>query len=66
MTIKRIKNVIYLSTNNGIDTKIIDLSDINNTYDYPITIGASLDADKNPQRYFKETLSNIKIKVYGV
>lgn len=65
ITIKRVNNIVYLKKNDGGNTKILDTSSmLGNSFDVPLTFGASLDENLNPFRYFQGTISNIKIYVY--
>lgn len=61
VTLKRICGILYLQFNDGVNTQIMDLSLINTPFEVPVTFGASLDANKNPFRYFTGTLSNLKV-----
>ena len=62
VSIKRTNNIVYISFNDGYDTKVIDISSLIQTpFDIPLTFGASLDGDLNPFRYFSGTLSNMKV-----
>lgn len=61
VTLKRICGILYLQFNDGANTQIMDLSSINTPFEVPVTFGASLDANKNPFRYFTGTLSNLKV-----
>lgn len=65
ITLKRINNIVYISLNDGANTKILDISPmLGNPFDVPLTFGASLDGSGNPFRYFTGTLSNIRIYVF--
>ena len=54
---------MYVSINDGEQKKVYDYSNFSNYFDVPITIGASLDKNGNPFRFFKGVLSDIVIKV---
>ena len=56
--------IYEMGINNENQQKVLDMSSLNTTFDYPLTIGASLDANKEPHRYFIGKLSNIKILFY--
>lgn len=56
--------IYEMGVNNENQQKVLDLSSLNTTFDYPLTIGVSLDANKDPHRYFIGKLSNIKILFY--
>lgn len=57
--IKRINDIYYLQINDGSIQKLGTYS--GNTIDTTVTIGASVDGNNNPWRYFKGTLSNVNI-----
>ena len=61
--ISRIDSKMYLSINGGPDNQVYDYTNFNSFFDVPLTIGASLDSNGNPFRFFKGTLSNICVKV---
>lgn len=61
VTLKRICGILYLQFNDGASTQLTDISLINTPFEVPVTFGASLDANKNPFRYFTGTLSNLKV-----
>ena len=61
--ISRIDSIMYVSINDGEQKKVYDYSNFSNYFDVPITIGASLDKNGNPFRFFKGVLSDIVIKV---
>jgi len=61
--IYRIDNIIYISVNDGELTKVRDYTNFNAYFDIPAFFGASLDTTGNPFRYYKGTLSNMKIKM---
>lgn len=61
--LSRIDRKIYLQINNGQDKEVYDFTNFTSYYSVPLTIGASLDGEGKPFRYFKGTLSNIVIKV---
>ena len=65
VSIKRVNNIVYISFNNGFDTRLLDVSSmLSNPFDIPVTFGSSIDANGNPFRYFTGTLSNIRIYVF--
>ena len=61
--IKRTNNILYVSINDGIEQQIIDFSTIKQPFYAPTSIGASLNGNLQPQRYFTGTLSNVRITV---
>lgn len=61
--ISRIDSEMYLSINGATPVKVYDYTNFSNFFDVPITIGASLNNQGQPFRYFKGTLSNIIVKV---
>ena len=61
VTIKRTNKILYISINNGIDQKLLDLSTLNKPFYVPLTIGSSLNGSLQPQRYFTGILSNVSI-----
>ena len=64
VSIKRVNNIVYISFNNGFDTRLLDVSSmLSNPFDIPVTFGSSIDANGNPFRYFTGTLSNMNIKL---
>jgi len=63
VTIVRINGILYFSTNDNSLVQIQDFTDYDLYFDIPVTFGASLDAQKNPFRYFVGTLSNMQIKL---
>ena len=62
--ISRKNSKIYISINDGNDKLAFDYSGFSNYFDVPVTIGASLDSNGEPFRFFKGTLSNIVVKIY--
>lgn len=62
--IKRTDNILYINIDNAGDTQIIDYSALKNPFYYHLTIGAGLDGNFNVWRYFKGTLSDIKVELY--
>lgn len=44
--------------------QILDMTELANTFDVPVTFGASLNSTGNPQRYFKGKLKNMKVTLY--
>lgn len=68
LTPKRIRiirrsGIIYYSFNYGELIQLQDFTGVSETFDVPVTFGASLDADKNPYRYFKGTLSYMEVRI---
>lgn len=63
VTLKRIYGSIYLSINDGPDVELLDVSAIQTPFDYPVVFGASYNNNMQPQRWFKGTLSNLKVVV---
>ena len=61
--ISRINRKMYLSINDSLEKEVYSFVDFNNYYSVPLTIGAALDGNGNPFRFFKGTLSNILVKV---
>ena len=61
--IKRTNNILYVSINDGTEQQIIDFSTIKQPFYAPTSIGASLNGNLQPQRYFTGTLSNVRITV---
>ena len=59
--IKRVNDILYINIDNGGDTQILDYSTFENVFYYPLTLGAGLDKDFKPWRYFKGTLSDISV-----
>ena len=62
--IKRVNRIIYVSINDGVDQQFLDMSSLVNTFNAPLLIGASLDGNGNPQRYFTGTLSDISVILF--
>ena len=62
-TIRRKSGIIYVSVNDGAFTETKNHSSIT-TFDIPVTFGASMQADKTPQRYYKGTLKNMKVILF--
>ena len=61
--ISRIDSIIYISINGGTYKQAYDFTGFTNFFDVPLTIGASLDKNGNPFRFFKGTLSDIIVKI---
>ncbi len=61
--LKRYNDVYYIQINDGELTEI-GVYEANTTFDVPLTIGASLDGNGNPWRYFVGTLANISVNLY--
>lgn len=59
----RIDDILYISVNDGSLTKVRDYTNFESYFDLPAFFGASADASGNPFRYFKGTLSNMRIKL---
>ena len=64
VVIKRRSGVIYISINDGADSKVLDMTSLNKTFNVPLTIGSSLTAGGAPQRYFEGTLKDINVTLY--
>lgn len=62
--IKRVNGVIYLKLDDGNFEEILDMSALTKTFHIPVTFGASLTANGNPQRQFKGTLSNLYVEIF--
>ncbi len=60
--IRRTNGVLYLKINDGAEEQIINYSTIVKYFYSPLTIGASLNGNLKPQRQFKGTLSDIKVR----
>lgn len=62
LLLKRYNDIYYIKMN---EDNLIKLGkqETQTIFDVPLTIGASLDSDKNPWRFFKGTLSNVKIEL---
>lgn len=54
---------LYYSVDGGTPVQTVDYTNFDSTFNYPVTIGAGLDVNKKPRRYFSGTLSNISIKI---
>ena len=63
VVIKRENGIIYVSINDEGFIETRDHSSIT-TFDIPVTFGASLLADKTPQRYYKGTLKNMQAIIF--
>ena len=61
VTIKRENNILYIKVNDGSYTQLFDMSRIPSAFNVPVTFGSSLDGSGNPQRYFVESLKNMRI-----
>ena len=59
----RRSGIVYYSINNGELVVLQNMTNFNSPFNVPVTFGASLDANGNPMRYLKATLSNIYIKL---
>lgn len=64
VTIKRINGIIYVGTNDGQPTQVLDMTTLTQRFDAPLVFGSSMDGSGNPWRYFNGTLANIKVIVY--
>ncbi len=62
--IKRINGVIYLKLDDGDFQEILDMSALTTTFHVPLTFGASLNKNGNPQRQFKGTLSKLYAEIF--
>ena len=63
VTIKKLDGFLYINFNDGQDEQLLDMSTFTQPINVPLTIGATLDRNGNPWRYFKGTISNIDIKI---
>ena len=61
--IRRIDGKFYYNFNNEEMSFLGDMSEFENTFDFPVTFGAALDVNKNPFRNLKGTMSNMYIKL---
>ena len=64
---QRINGIIYayIKTNfNGDHYIQIDSTSLDRTFDVPVTFGSSIDGNGNPYRFFKGTISNMKVILY--
>lgn len=61
VVIKRVNDVYFIQINDGTAERLGTYS--GTTFDETTVIGASIDADGNPWRYFKGMLSNVNITV---
>ena len=59
----RIDGKFYYSFNGEELQSLGDMTNFDSTFDFPVTIGAALNFDKQPFRYFKGTISNMYIKL---
>jgi predicted ATP-dependent endonuclease of OLD family len=64
VVLRRINNKFYCITNDGKPQELVDYSGLVAPFDAPLSIGASLDVNGNPQRYFVGTLSDVKITIF--
>lgn len=63
--ITRINNVLYYSIDGAAPVSTVNYTNYTGSFDYPVTIGAGLDDNKIPRRYFRGTLSNISVKLFN-
>lgn len=63
VTFMKRKGLLFLKFNENEEKEIVDFSLLTNTFNVPVTFGASLNGSLAPQRYFKGTLSNLKVIV---
>ena len=63
IVIKRTNGILSYSVDGSSFTQIVDFNNYSGTLDYPVTIGAGLNENKSPRRYFTGTLSNISIRI---
>ena len=61
LIIKRYNYKAYYSFNNSKYVELNDFTDIAWLFESPLVFGCSLNGSGNPQRYFKGTISNIKV-----
>lgn len=58
VTIIRINNMLYYQIDDGDFLSVLDYTGFTNYFDVPLTIGASLDGNGKPQRYFKGIITD--------
>jgi len=63
VTIVRLDGILYFADNDNLLVQVQDFTEFDTYFDIPVTFGASMDAQKNPFRYFNGTLSNMQIKL---
>ena len=61
--LKRIDSKFYYSLNYSLYTELNNFSNIAWRFDVPLTFGCSLDGNRNPFRYFRGTISNVKVQL---
>ena len=59
----RRNGVIYANTNNNVLVKRLDFSDLENTFNIPLSFGASIDAEGNAFNYSVCTLKDISVRI---
>lgn len=64
VTVKRINGILYINLNDAGDEQILDMTSLTQTFDVPLTFGASLNASGNPQRYFTGALKDMQVILY--
>jgi len=60
VTFLRINNKLYYSIDDDYFIEVLDFTNFDNYFDVPLTIGASLDSELKPFRYFAGTISDFK------
>lgn len=63
VSLKRASKILYIAFNDGDYERVLDMTKLTQTFDVPLTFGASLNGSGNPQRYFKGTLKNMKVVI---
>lgn len=64
VVISRKNSILTIKVNDGEELELMNYSNIKGPFYFPLSIGASLNGNLIPQRYFKGTLSNIKAELY--
>lgn len=62
--IRRESGILYIKYNDEEEVQLVNYSTLKKKFYAPLTIGASLNGLLAPQRYFRGTLSNIRIEVF--
>lgn len=62
--VMRINGVVYYSINGGIPVPVLDVSNLKQTFDTPVTFGVSLDGNNSPMatRYLMAEVSNMYVR----
>jgi len=63
VTIVRINGILYYSINDGSLVQIQDFTNFDSYFDIPVTFGASIDSNNNPNRFFVGKLTDVVIKL---